>query len=118
MYTAVVLDQKSRYQLLAHLAGTIPDGWELIAHHVTIKMGLVENVEIGESVDLIVKSYAMDNRVMAVAVEGNIPCENKIKHITIAVNRAAGGKPVHSNYLINWIPLSELIVTGVIQEVE
>ena len=116
MYTAVILDEKSRSQLLAQLI--IPEGWEIIADHVTINMGAAKNVQLGSCVDLIVKSYALDDRVMAVAVDGDIPSDNEIKHITIAVNRRNGGKPVHSNKLTNWIAIPELIVSGAVQEVK
>lgn len=116
MYTAVVLDEKSRSQLLAQL--NIPQDWEIIADHLTINMGAAKNVMLGSHVDLVIKSYALDDRAMAVAVDGDIPSDNEIKHITIAVNRKNGGKPVHSNKLTNWIAIPELTVSGEIQEVK
>ena len=41
-YTAVVLDDKSRESLRKEFnswGGAFPDGWEWIAHHMTIKLG-------------------------------------------------------------------------------
>ena len=43
----------------------------------------------------------MDDKVMAVGVEG-YPTNNKKAHITVAVNRTAGGKPMMSNNLSDW----------------
>ena len=122
-YSAVVLDDKSRASLLKVLSPMIPKGWEVIAHHMTIKMGALENgseaqedMENNIEISLKVIDYAMDELVMAVGVEG-YPSTNPKPHITIAVNRADGGKPFFSNKLTDWKPLGfPLNLTGRVDE--
>jgi len=122
-YSAVVLDDKSHAKLVQVFKPMIPEGWEVIAHHVTIKMGALENggkekqdMENGTEITLNVIDYAMDNLVMAVGVEG-YPTTNAKPHITIAVNRAEGGKPFFSNKLTDWKPLGfPLTLTGKVNE--
>ena len=122
-YSAVVLDDKSRASLLKVLNPMIPKGWEVIAHHMTIKMGALENGSVAQEdmennieISLKVIDYAMDELVMAVGVEG-YPSTNPKPHITIAVNRADGGKPFFSNKLTDWKPLGfPLNLTGKVKE--
>mgnify|MGYP001296718598 CR=1 FL=1 len=38
-YSAVVLDETTRSNLLGMLGDLIPGGWEIVAHHMTITMG-------------------------------------------------------------------------------
>jgi len=122
-YSAVVLDDKSRASLLKVLSPMIPKGWEIIAHHMTIKMGALDNgseaqedMENNIEVSLRVVDYAMDELVMAVGVEG-YQSTNPKPHITIAVNRADGGKPFFSNKLTDWKPLGfPLNLTGKVSE--
>lgn len=120
MYTALVLDDASKNRLKAALP--IPSGWDVICHHMTINMGPHTS---GPAADLIGKTFnakaryfSSDGRVMAVAVVTDCPSKNRIKHITVAVNRAAGGKPVMSNNLTEWddMPNGELDLTGVVEE--
>jgi hypothetical protein len=120
-YTAVVLDDKSRTALLKRLGNMIPEGWETIAHHMTINMGAIvpEFAKfLGMNVDLNAEDFAADDKVMAVGVAG-MPTKNGKPHITLAVNRANGGKPMMSNQLTNWEKLSEpLVLSGKVTEVE
>jgi len=119
-YSAVVLDDKSRAALLKVFSPMIPEGWETIAHHMTINMGEIDERYqdlLGTDAELKVTSYAMDDLVMAVGVEG-FPTTNKIPHITLAVNRADGGKPFFSNKLSDWRPITFPIrLTGKVLEV-
>jgi len=122
-YSAVVLDDKSRAGLLKVFSPMIPEGWESIAHHVTIKLGALEDgsqaqedMENNVEISLKVTDYAMDDLVMAVGVEGYETTNNK-PHITIAVNRVEGGKPYLSNKLQDWKPIKfPLILTGKVSE--
>jgi len=122
-YSAVVLDDKSRASLLKVLSPMIPEGWEVVAHHMTIMMGALENgsdaqedMEKNIEISLRVIDYAMDELVMAVGVEG-YHSNNPKPHITIAVNRADGGKPFMSNKLKDWKPLGfPLNLTGKVSE--
>jgi len=120
-YSAMVLDDKSRASLLKVFTPMIPEGWEVIAHHMTINMGLIDEKYkdlLGKDVKLNVISYAIDDLVMAVGVQG-VPTTNKIPHITIAVNRKDGGKPFMSNKLTDWKSLGfPLKLTGKIEELK
>lgn len=118
MYTAVILSEKDRAELLQRLSSMIPEGWQIIADHMTIKMGKAPDVKLGKDVVLTVKAYSQNDLAAAVAVEGDVPCNNQTKHITVAVNRKAGGKPVHSNELKDWMPIKEFQVRGVVEEVK
>lgn len=129
MYTAVVLTPESRAKLLSVVAANIqtmgPD-WETIAHHMTICLGplasMGENVAkefpVGSQATLEVVGAAINGSVFAVKVDSKVPSKNRTKHITIAVNKAKGAKPVMSNYLTDWtsfpVPLK---LNGVIEEV-
>lgn len=122
-YTGIVLDEKSHNKLLEIFGPTWEDepGWEPIAHHMTIKMGgLPQDKQhlLGMKFSLRIIAFAGNDKVKAVEVEAPIDTVNKTPHITLAVNRARGGKPVMSNQLTDWVPVkSELIVFGTVQEV-
>ncbi len=119
-YSAVVLDDKSRERLIERFKSAIPDDWEIIAHHMTINLGEIDpNFEkyLEMPVRLNVEEFAMDDKVAAVGVSG-FESKNAKPHITLAVNRKAGGKPVMSNNLTNWERLKRpLLVTGKVTEV-
>ena len=130
-YSGVVLDDASRNELLSKV--NIPEGWETVAHHMTIvpfspivhpkgKHDFSKDYPVGESVILKVTHVGMDERAMAVKVvpPGEISKKVKFPHITIAVNREGGGKPFHSNKIPadNFKPIEgELMVRGTVQEV-
>ena len=120
-YSAVVLDETSRNRLIKKFESLIPEGWEVIAHHSTIKMGALDvedKLSINEEITLIVSDYAMNDKVMAVGVTG-FQSHNPKSHITIAVNRQNGGKPMMSNKLTNWKRIRvPLIIRGIVIEVE
>jgi len=106
-YSAVVLTDSSRAKLLNEIGWKVPAGWEVIAHHVTINMGELPpdlKPSIGLPVEFQVIGYRQNDLVGACQVV--LPSEigkfvkNSQPHITIAVNRAGGGKPVMSNKMI------------------
>jgi hypothetical protein len=106
-YSAVVLTPEARQKLLDKLGNRIPEGWEVVAHHATITMGELPpelKPSIGLPVQLSASGFYVNDKVAAVEVV--VPAElrpfmkNKHPHITIAVNRAGGGKPAMSNDLI------------------
>jgi hypothetical protein len=124
-YSAVVLDNNSRNMLIKVFKSMIPEEYEIIAHHMTIKMGALEagskakeDMNNGTTIILNVKDYAINDKVMAVGVDGYE--SNNIKpHITLAVNKKAGGKPVMSNKLTDWKELIfPLALTGKVTEVK
>jgi hypothetical protein len=122
-YSAVVLDEESRTRLINFMnaKNLIPEGWEILAHHMTINMGELssENKKnIGMSIELTANDVAEDDKVIAVGVSG-FPSNNPKSHITVAVNRANGGKPQMSNNLTDWKRISVPIqLRGVITEVQ
>ena len=120
-YSGVVLTEESHSNLINKIT---PKHQEVIAHHMTIKLGQLDGKDrqsIGQKVKLKVVSYASDEKVDAVGVEqiGNQPkSHNETPHITISVNRSAGGKPFHSNKLTNWELIGNAFeVEGIITEI-
>lgn len=120
-YSAVVLDASSVTKIKNWIGEDFNGSeWELIAHHATICLGeLPQHMKhrIGEVVTLTGFMFGSSDKAMAIEVEG-IESKNKIPHITIAINRETGGKPVDSNKITNWKKIKMFDVTGVITEVE
>jgi len=116
LYSCVLLDEQSRKELLNIVRDRIPEGWKIIAHHMTINMGeLKDKTDIGKDVTLTVEALGLSDMAMAVKVTG-YPSKNEIPHITIAVN-PNGGKPVMSNNITNWQPIDSFDVYGVVTEI-
>jgi hypothetical protein len=67
--------------------------------------------------DLLVTHIGQTDKVVAVKVESEIKTQNKIPHITIAVNRMEGGKPVMSNDITEWSPIYPFEVEGKVEEI-
>lgn len=117
LYSAVVLDTASRTFLLDFVEDLIPEGWKVIAHHMTIKLGeLKDKSDIGQEVTLTVTDIGLSDMAMAVKVTGYVS-NNEIPHITIAVN-PDGGKPVMSNQITNWRPVKKVMLNGVVTEIK
>lgn len=122
MYTAVVLTPQSRQLLLQTY--NLPEiaTWEKIAHHMTINMKGAEHGPaaelLGQEAELTVTTMGFNNLVMAVGVQTEVPSLNAMKHITVAVNRAEGGKPFLSNKITEWQPVQHMTLKGVVQEVQ
>lgn len=125
MYSAVVLDEKSHEKLVKWAKEKFPiitaERWEIVAHHMTVGMGELPSYLVadkGTTQALEVTGYAYDDKVIAVRVTGYFT-KNTTPHVTIAVNRTNGGKPVMSNNLKSWQPLlSPLKIKGIVQEVQ
>jgi hypothetical protein len=122
-YTAVVLNAESKAKLLKYFDSGVPLDWERVCHHMTINLGGAENGPaaglVGQEFEIVVKSFAEDKRVFAVGVESECPSNNKIKHITVAVNVNGGGKAKHSNELTIWTPLVQpLVLRGTVEVVQ
>jgi hypothetical protein len=120
-YSAVVLDEQSRTRLINRFKTIIPSEFEIIAHHMTINLGELDpefQKFLGMPVRLSVDDIAMDDKVIAVGVSG-FESKNVKPHITLAVNRANGGKPMMSNKLTDWQKLKRpLLISGKVVEVE
>jgi tRNA nucleotidyltransferase/poly(A) polymerase len=120
-YSAVVLDNRSKQRLIERFRNEIPEGWEIIAHHMTINMGGLDSKFAKfngmDNIELTVNDIAKDDKVIAVGVSG-FDSKNAKPHITLAVNRQGGGKPMMSNNLTNWTKLRvPLVITGKVTEV-
>jgi len=118
LYSAVVLNKESRDILLSKLEDMTPEGWKVIAHHMTIVFGKpVPNQEdLGKEVTLTVTELGLSDMAMAVRVEG-YQSNNAIPHITIAIN-PDGGKPVMSNNITDWDKIKPFNITGVVTEIK
>jgi len=115
-YSAVVIDEQSRDLLISTYKSEIPEGWEIIAHHMTINpFGLTDDTE--KPVQLKVDEFGKDDKAIAVKVSGyDRKTNNKYPHITIAINRINGAKPKDSNNISNWRPIDNgIILKGVVQ---
>jgi hypothetical protein len=116
-YTAIVLDEESRNKILNDII--IPDGWEEICHHLTIRMGDkltdADRKMLKDKTPWKMKGVAvgtLEGQVRALRisyVEGGWISENDTPHITLAVNREAGGKPFMSNKIDVWEKLARRI---------
>lgn len=86
-YSAIVLDEASRQQLLAL---DIPDGWKPYAHHMTIRMGSLKEdsqYTVGEEIKLNMTGVGRDEKAMAVTVDGVREDGKFFPHITVAVSQ-------------------------------
>jgi|LauGreDrversion4_2_1035121.scaffolds.fasta_scaffold00842_13 hypothetical protein len=118
-YSAVLIDEASRSELLQKLKPYIPDGWKIIAHHMTINMGpLKDPKESGTEVALTADHWAKDDKAMAVMVSGYERKMPGTPHITVAINAEMGAKPKDSNNLSGWQPISNpIMLKGSVTEV-
>lgn len=121
-YTAVILDEASRKALESEFKHLVPEGWDWIAHHMTITLGqLSPDVRanmLGERVNLAVVSLGIDDKVIAIGVKGYYS-KNARPHVTLAVDRTNGGKPVMSNHIPDdkWKPYTiNKLLTGTVEE--
>lgn len=116
---SVILDSDSRDNLINKLEKLIPEDWEIIAHHMTIHFGkgLPDNLrgELNKRVKLTVTKVGSTDKVIAVMVNG-FYSDNKIPHITVAVNRKEGGKPVMSHNITQWMDMRNFEIFGTVTE--
>ena len=119
MYSAIVLIAESRSRLLGELSGMLPEGWEIIAHHTTLNMGpCQEPALLGSEQEVVVVGVALDYDlgVLAVKVMTDLQSVNVVKHVTVAIDRAAGAKPVHSNAIKRWQTTEPFRLLGHVME--
>jgi len=130
-YSGIVLTDKSKTEMVNYMFdNTIKDknlkkslksgDWEILAHHMTINMGpLKEEYRplLGQSFDLLVTHVGYTDKVIAVKVETQFVTKNKDPHITIAINKKEGGKPVMANEITEWIPIFPFEVEGKLEEI-
>ena len=117
LYSCVLLDNQSRTTLLDMIGDRIPEGWKVIAHHMTINLGeLKDKTDLGKQVTLTVEEIGLSDMAMAVKVSG-YSSKNEIQHITVAIN-PDGGKPAMSNQITKWQPIKKFMIGGVVTEIK
>jgi predicted kinase len=119
MFASLVLDTNSKNKLLDSVSKYIPEGWKVIAHHMTINFGkgLPEDLknDLGQTKMITASEIGISEMAIAVKVNG-YHSDNAIPHITIAIN-PNGGKPIMSNDITDWKPLeSPISLSGVVTE--
>lgn len=120
LYSAVVLNESDRGELLSKIGSIIPDSWRVIAHHMTIVFGkgIDDKSELGKKVELTATHLGKSDMAIAVKVDG-YESSNNIPHITLAINEKEGGKPVMSNKITNWKKLPNPIsIKGVVTDIK
>jgi len=121
-YSAIILDDKSRKELLSLFKKyNIPKDWEPSAHHMTIKMGELEDKSLLHK-KIKLKAYAIgiNDKVASVGVESPIEYyeEDVIPHITLAINRENGGTPKDSKNISKWKNIGRpFYIIGRVEEV-
>lgn len=117
-YSGIILTENSRKDLLQYIK--VPEGWDVLAHHMTIDLGPLRNEYrplLGQSFDLLVTHVGYTDKVLAVKIDTQFSTKNDYPHITVAVNREAGGRPMTSNEITNWISVYPFELEGVLEEV-
>lgn len=123
-YSAIVLDNSSHERIINNpeVIEYLSPEHELMAHHMTIKMGGLEGTEyfgkVGSVVNIIATHIGRlgDGSVVALRVRGGYSM-NKVPHITVGVDRSRS-KPKDSNSIVDWVPLKVPIeLNGSIEEV-
>ena len=120
-YTACVLDKDSADALVAWLHENFEvGGFEVICHHMPVQMGPIADSMVahreGHRHELrVVRAGRLDG-VIAVEVDTVVPSKNARKHITLAVDRLNGWKPVQSNNIAEWKDIDPFTLWGVVQE--
>lgn len=97
------------------------EDWRLVCDHCTILHYTHKNQDMrkylelarGNVVEFNVNGIGFSDK--AIAVRTDLPSENRVSHITIAV--APDGKPVDSNFIENWIDVPEIKFTGMLLRV-
>jgi predicted kinase len=119
IFASLILDDSSKSKLLSSVSKYIPEGWKVIAHHMTINFGkgLPGNLkgDLGKTKSITAREIGISEMAIAVKVDG-YPSDNEIPHVTIAIN-PNGGKPVMSNDITDWKPLEAPIsLNGIVSE--
>jgi|TARA_Y100000034_G_scaffold102397_1_gene127238 hypothetical protein len=118
-YSGVVLIPESRSKLLESIPEELIDNYDdIIAHHMTINLGELEDkTDLDKEVGIIATHIGKNDKALAVRVNG-YKSKNSTPHITVAVSREKGGKPKDSNNIQSWQPLAEgIYLRGIVQEI-
>ena len=125
IYYGVFLPREERAFLIERFKTHIPKGWRIYCDHMTVVFNdKSENAQawaakcekyIGQKANLKVTHIGISDKALALRVSGFMS-NNDIPHITIATS--PHGKPVDSNYITNWVPVTEtLLLSAVLDKV-
>ena len=123
MYLAIVLTPESQ-NALKQLIPEFALEWQEYCHHCTITMGTNSKGKYdytpGDIVTMNVTHIGYNDTNVAAAVTVPRPIKNRIPHVTMSVNREAGGKPFFSNKIERWEPLegkedNRFLLEGVVE---
>lgn len=119
LYSAIVLDDISRSKILSKVP--IPEGWKIIAHHMTLCLGeLPEKYKhlIGDYTSIVCSAIGQAEKAIALKVESPERFIPGQAHITVAINESAGAKPKDSNEITEWTPFQgKLLLGGLVEEI-
>lgn len=128
LYFGIELDESSRDILLKILKDKkLPETWNprIVCHHMTVafKSQFMYNPDIvkwcvenlGKQIRMVGMEIGISDKAIALRVGTDAPSCNKLKHITIAVNKNTGGKPVDSNFIETWEGCPTVIVGGTLK---
>ena len=127
IYIGIFIDGLSKAQNIQALEKnniTIPDGWKLFNHHMTLAFNNGSKDALntydyyhklfGITTNITVDGIGVSEDAIAMRVRFTNPITNKIPHITIAT--PPNGKPVNSNKITKWIDIEPYDIKGVINE--
>lgn len=119
-YKAVILDTPSKRSVVDIIKEEfgIKEGVDVIGHHMTICMGTDSKNKFpgyvtGEELELEVVAVGRNETNTAVKINPPFPtknCKKSFAHVTVTVDREAGGKPAHSNKITEWKELDKPVV--------
>jgi len=115
-YSGIFLDEPSRKKLLRKFK--LPVGWKPYSEHMTIKLGnLPDNLksQIGKKLNITINKIGISDTNIALGVDTKLS-NNKIPHITFAVDTDHGGRPKDSNQIKKWKKIPPISVSGTLLE--
>lgn len=126
VYTAVVLDDASRADLLSCYGEGLDKEWLVKAHHMTIETKSAEKAGVA---DIVGKEFTLEVKafgemmvgpgvgIVAVRVECAAPSKNTVKHVTVAHHKEV--KPFRANEITEWKEHvgEPIVLRGVVKEV-
>ena len=131
-YSGVILTPESRNLLLSTFVypNSEFNDWLKISHHMTICLGeLPEHLKkywLDEEITLTVTEIGISDKAIAVKDDGFFIISKssdledemvKFPHITLAIN-PFDAKPVDSNKIVDWSPVDNLKISGVVKEIQ
>ena len=118
-YQCFLLTPEARAGLLGRFPPKFPD---VLAHHVTIRTGVLESDPLPEPAQIVVQGYAYDPKgieALVVNVNGSTSRpDGSVYHCTWSLDRSKGFEPVDSNDLVlnsGWVVVADTVsVTTVV----